>query len=91
MISVMGDLDARVGNDNTSRKKVMGKFDVGVRNDNRERLCDLCSAKWFIKTGTIFPQDIHKLTWRSPDGRRVNQIDRFLVNGNMRISILTLE
>ena len=84
----MGDLDARVGNNNTSGEEVMGKFDIGVLNDNRERLCDFCSAKWFVKTGTIFPQDIHKLTWRSPDWRTVNQIDRFLVNRNMRISIL---
>ena len=48
MISMMGDLDARVGNNNTSGEEVMGKFDIGVLNDNRERLCDFCSAKWFI-------------------------------------------
>ena len=60
-------------------------------NDNGERLCDLCSANGFILTGTIFPhKDIHKLTWRSPDGRTVkfNLIDHVLVNGSMRTSIL---
>ena len=83
MIVVMGDLNAKVGNNNTNREEVMGKF------GNGERLCDFCSANGFIITGTIFPhKDIHKLTWRSPDGRTVNQIDHVLVNGNMRTSIL---
>ena len=89
MFVVMGGLNAKVGNNNTNREEVMGKFGVGVMNDNGERLCDLCSTNGFIITGTIFPhKDIHKLTWRSPDGRTVNQIDHVLVNGNMRTSIL---
>ena len=84
----MGDLNAKVGNNNTNREEVMGKFGIGVMNDNGERLCDFCSTNGFIVTGTIFPhKDIHKLTWRSPDGRTVNQIDHVLVNGNMRTSI----
>ena len=32
--------------------------------------------------------DIHNLIWRSPDGRKVNQIDHVLMNGNMKRSIL---
>ena len=88
MIVVMGDLNAKVGNNNTNRGEVMGKFGFGVVNDG-ERLCDFCSANGFIITGTIFPhKDIHKLTWRSPDGRTVNPIDHVLVNGNMRTSVL---
>ena len=50
-----------------------------------ERSCDFFSTSGLIITGTIFPQkDIFKLTYRSPDGRRVNQIDYILVNGKMR-------
>ena len=72
MFVVMGGLNAKVGNNNT----------------NGERLCDFCSTNGFIITGTIFPhKDIHKLTWRSPDGRTVHQMDHVLVNGNMRTSI----
>ena len=41
---VMGDLNAKVGNNNTKKEKVMGKFGVGVMTDNGERLCDFCSA-----------------------------------------------
>ena len=50
-----------------------------------ERSCDFCSTSGLIISGTIFPQkDIFKLTYRLPDGRRVNQIDYILVNGKMR-------
>ena len=89
MIVVMGDLNAKVGNNNTNREELMGKFGVGIMNASGERLRDFCSANGFIITGTIFPhKDIHKLTWRSPDGRTVNQIDHVLVNGNMRTFFL---
>ena len=55
------------------------------REMTMERLCDFCSTSGLIITGTIFPQQhIFKLTYRSPDGRRVNQIDYILVNGKMR-------
>ena len=91
MIVVVGDWNAKVGNNNTNRKELIGKFGIGIMNDNEERLCDFCSANGFIISGTIFPyKDIHKLTWRSPDGRTVNQIDHVLVNGNMRTSILDI-
>ena len=71
MIVVMGDLNAKVGNNNADGEDVEGKFDVGVINDQGERSCD-----------------IHNLTWRSPDGRKVNQIDHGLMNGNMKRSTL---
>ena len=89
MIVVMGDMNAKVGNNNTNREEVMGKFGIGVMNDNGERLCDFGSANGLVITGTIFPhKEIHKLTWRSPDGRTLNQIDHVLINGRMRTSIL---
>ena len=87
MIVVVGDLNAKVGNNNTNRREVMRKFRIGIMNDSGERLYDFCSANGFIITGTNFPhKDIHKLTWVSPDGT-VNQIQHVLVNGNMRTSI----
>ncbi|KAL9959458.1 hypothetical protein ACROYT_G032784 [Oculina patagonica] len=89
MIVVMGDMNAKVGDNNTNREEVMGKFGIGVMNDYGERLCDFGSANGLVITGTIFPhKEIHKLTWRSPDGKTVNQIDHVLVNGRMRTSIL---
>ena len=39
-------------------------------------LCDFGSANGLVITGTIFPhKEIHKLTWRSPDGRTHENIN----------------
>ena len=87
MIVLMGDLNTKIGSNNANREEVMGKF--GVMNDNRARLCDFCSANGLVITGTLFPhKEIHKLTWKSPDGKTINQIDHVMVNGRMRTSIL---
>ena len=71
MIVVLGDLNAKVENNNADGEEVERKFGVGVMNDKGESSCD-----------------IHNLTWRSPDGTKVNQIDHVLMNGNMKRSIL---
>ena len=89
VIAVMGDINAKEGNNNTNREEVMGKFGIGVMNDNGQRLCDFGSANGLVITATIFPhKEIHKLTWWPPDGTTVNQIDHVLVNERMRTPIL---
>lgn len=86
---VMGDLNAKVGKDNTNRDKVMGSHGVGVMNDNSERLCDFCKTNGLVITRTMFPhKKIHKATWGSPYGKTANQIDHMLINGRIRTSIL---
>ena len=52
MIVVMGDLNTKVGNNNTNREEVMGRIGVGIMNDNGERLCDFCSGNGLVVTGT---------------------------------------
>ena len=70
MIVLMGNLNTRIGSNNANREEVVGKFGVGVMNDSREKLCDFCSANGLVITGTLFPhKEMHKLTWRSPDGK----------------------
>ena len=45
--------------------------------------------EWLSCNWNIFLQkEIHKLTWKSPGGKTVNQLDHVFVNGRMRTSIL---
>ena len=85
---VMGDLNAKVGKDNTNHERAMGKEGCGNINDNGERLLEVCTGYDLVIGGTLFPhQDIHKLTWCSPNGRDKNQIDHLMINGTWRRSL----
>ena len=89
LLVIMGDLNAKVGNDNTDYERVMGKHGMGTRNDNGERLVEFCAMNNLVIGGTLFThRDIHKLTWNSPNGRDSNQIDHLMINGMWRRSLL---
>ena len=93
MLLIMGDLNAKVGDhdDNKGRERVMSKHGCGTRNDNGERLVDFCLNNNCTIGGTIFPhKNIHKFTWKSPDGRTTNQIDHVTVNNKWRRSLLNV-
>ena len=73
MLLIIGDMNAKVGSDNSNCERAMGKHGCGVMNDNGERLVDYCLNNNYVIGGTIFAhRDIHKLTWKSPDGRTSN-------------------
>nr|KAG5699715.1 hypothetical protein BaRGS_022113 [Batillaria attramentaria] len=76
---LMGDLNAKVGTDNTDRELIMGKHGTGTQNENGELFTEFCTTNDLVIGGTIFPhKTIHKTTWTSPDGRTVNQIDHII-------------
>ena len=59
---MMGDLNAKVGNDNRNYERAMGKEGCGTMNDNGERLLDIYTTHDFV-IGTFFThRDVHKLT-----------------------------
>ncbi len=59
IIIVMGDLNAKVGQDN-GYEKIMGTQGLGARNDNGER-CEFSKINGLIITCTLFAhKDIHK-------------------------------
>ena len=85
---ILGDLNARVGGNNKDRERVMGKHGFGTINDNEERLYDFCQENDLIFGGTLFQRnDIHKITWTSPDGNTKSQMDHILINGKWRSSL----
>ena len=89
LLTVMGDLNARVGNNNVGFENVIGGHGVGIRNENWEKLLDFCGLNNLLVTGTIFPHKlIHKQTWTSPGGQAKNQIDHVLMTRHHRTSVM---
>jgi len=86
---VMGDMNAKVGVDNTGREEVMGKHGVRAEmNENGKRWADFCQANELVIGGTLFPhKECHRRTWRSPDGVIVNQINHLAFSRRWRSSL----
>ena len=92
MLLITGDLNAKVGNDNSGTEDAIGRHGCGTINDNGERLVEFCLSNRCIIGGNIFPhRDIHKLSWRSPDRNTVNQIDHVIVNKKWQRSPLDVK
>ena len=88
MLLILGDLNAKVGSDNTGREHVIGKHGIGTFNDNGERLADFCEENNLLIGGTLFQhKHIHKTTWTSPDETTKNQIDHVIINRRWRSSL----
>ncbi|VDP23985.1 unnamed protein product [Schistosoma margrebowiei] len=78
---LMGDLNTKVGIDNTGYEDIMGQHELGEKNGNGERFANLCAFNKLVMGGTIFPHKcIHKATWISPDHTTENQIDHICIN-----------
>ena len=88
MLILMGDLNAKVGSDNTGREKEMGANGLGSMNENGELFADFCASNELVIGGTLFPhRRCHKATWISPDHRTENQIDHVAIRQRWRTSL----
>jgi endonuclease/exonuclease/phosphatase family metal-dependent hydrolase len=88
IIIMMGDLNAKVGEDNSSFEEVMGKHGLGKMNENGEILANFCASNQLVIGGSIFQHKrIHKATWISPDHKTENQIDHICINKKFRTSL----
>lgn len=57
-------------------------------NDNGLRLISFAASKSLVVRSTMFPhKDIHKGTWKSPDGHTINQIDHVLIDSRHQSAI----
>ena len=84
----MGDMNAKVGTDNTGEEEVMGIHGIGQVKDNGERFKRLYGFNQLVFGGTIFlHKTVHKASWVSPDGRTENQIDHFTISKKFRRSL----
>jgi hypothetical protein len=86
---MMGDFNAKIGDDSLGVKHVMGRYGLGNRNENGERLIDLWVHYEMIIVGSLFPnKDIHKATWVVPNHRTSHQIDHIDISKKWRRSLL---
>jgi hypothetical protein len=63
-------------------RPIIGKYSLHtLSNDNGIRLINFACSKNVVVASTLFNhKDIHKMTWRSPDGQTFNQIDLLLID-----------
>jgi hypothetical protein len=86
---VLGDYNAKIGNENF-QSKVAGKYTLHKEsNENRILLGQLATRNRMVIKSTCFPHKrIHLATWRSPDNYTENQIDHVLINTRHSSSII---
>ncbi len=92
MIVVMGDLNAKVGNEQDPLKEVVGPHGLGERNERGDLWVEWCSANDQVIMNTWFKHhNRHLYTWKSPgDGVR-NQIDYITINRRFRNSVMQVK
>jgi hypothetical protein len=78
---LLGDLNAKVGREEIYQG-LIGRHSMHLNiNNNGQRLVEFAAAKNMVVSSTCFPhKEIHKQTWRSPDGETNNQIDHILID-----------
>ena len=73
---ILGDLNARVGNDYTAYEGVIGKFGKGKKNSNGELLLNFCTQHELSITNTFFFQpEKNYFTWKHPRSRHSHLLD----------------
>ncbi|XP_071176572.1 craniofacial development protein 2-like [Mytilus edulis] len=81
-------MNAKKGSDNVKYEDVMGKNGYGVINENGELFRNYCQTNNIVVCFSIFQhKDIHKCTWKSPDGNIKNQIDHITIDKRFRKSM----
>ena len=75
-IILMGDFNARIGQDHSTWPGVIGKFGCGKLNTNGELLLSTCTEHQLSITNTFFQhKSAHKYSWMHPRSKHCHLID----------------
>ncbi|XP_038221620.1 craniofacial development protein 2-like, partial [Zerene cesonia] len=78
---LLGDLNAKIGREEAFMPTIGKHSKHEKSNDNGIRIISFASSKSMVVQSTKFPhKSIYKGTWKSPDGKTVNQIDHVLID-----------
>jgi len=88
-VIVMGDFNAKVGNDWKNAGGALGRFGRGDSNETGECLIQFANANSMVITNTCFRQAKanRQWTWESPDGVTLNVIDYILISSRWKSSV----
>jgi hypothetical protein len=91
LLIVMGDVNAKIGKDNSGKEQIMGQEGLGQCNENGELFTDFCLENELVTGGSILKRkNIHKITWISPNQKVCNQIDHITIRREWRRSLLNV-
>lgn len=86
---IIGDMNAQVGRE-PYFSPTIGKHSLHLHsNENGEHLINFAASHDMVIGGTLFPhKNIHKATWKHPNGRTNNQIDHVLISARHKSNLL---
>jgi endonuclease/exonuclease/phosphatase family metal-dependent hydrolase len=77
----LGDFNTKIGQDEHLKPTIGMNSLHKDSDDNGMRLISFAASVGMVVGSTMFPhKDIHKVTWKSPDGNTTNQIDHILID-----------
>jgi hypothetical protein len=85
---IIGDFNAKIGRESLLRPTIGLHSAHEQSNDNGQRVVAFAASRNMTISSTFFPhKNIHKYTWKSPDGNIYNQIDHILIDKRFRSSV----
>ncbi|XP_067947344.1 craniofacial development protein 2-like [Watersipora subatra] len=88
-VILLGDINARIGEDHSSWPECLGHFGVGNINENGQRLLQLCCRNNLVVTNTLFPGKPHrKLSGCYPRLKKWHQLDFVITRSKHKVEFL---
>ncbi|XP_045448721.1 uncharacterized protein LOC123657186 [Melitaea cinxia] len=76
---ILGDFNARVGQDSSAWPDCVGPHGIGKLNENGQRLLEFCSSQLLCVTNTFFKgKPMRRVSWKHPRSGHWHQLDLVL-------------